>query len=215
MCEQTTHFTALRPKTCVLFCTCLQPCLGRGPLGRPAAIQGVGASLGSLAGLCWGQAVQGVPAGSPSPQDPMGGEAPRAGQLGLAFYHHSRLTPLLSEHAVSLASSGGRREGEAREGQRHRSSSPLRVGGAGRGHITLGVRAGSQAPRHRGGRLKKLLPGAGCPFCSSQSWDQDPGPGGPAERFLQPEIPLEGVMGTQTPRGGHVFIYNNVALMHT
>lgn len=111
MCEQTTHFRALRPKTCALFCTGLQPCLGRGPLGRPAAIQGVGASL---AGLCWGQAVQGVPAGSPSPQDPTGREAPRTGELGLAFYHHSRRTPLLSEHAVSLGSSGGCREGEAR-----------------------------------------------------------------------------------------------------
>ena len=115
---------------------------------------GVGASL---AGLCWGQAVQGVPAGSPSPKDPMGGEAPRTGQLGLAFYHHSRQTPLLSEHAVSLGSSGGCRKGKCArwEGQCRQSSGPLRVRGVGRGHITLDVRAGSQAPLAPGWAFKE------------------------------------------------------------
>ena len=44
----------------VLFCMCHQPCLGRGPLGRSEATQGVGGlpdwtllGLGSAKGTCW------------------------------------------------------------------------------------------------------------------------------------------------------------------
>ena len=200
----------------MLFCTCLQPCLGRGLLGRPAATRGGGLpgvpgwtllGPGGARGACW-VSITAEPDARRGPPHWAAGPGLLSSQPTDSPAQRAHGEPRQLWRSQGRGSAPGGKDAAAAEAV-HCGSGAL---GEAISHWVS--ERGLRPPWHRGGRLKKLLPGAGCPFCSSQSWDQDPGPGGPAEGFLQQETPLEGVMGTQTPRGGHVFIYN-VALMHT